>query len=99
MSWAGPTRHVAVDAFDFFISACLSRNFVRFFALHLIPHADWNFRQVIEHIQLSNHQPGDAVNHASVAEQRQIEPPGTAGAAGDRAEIAGARWEGLYLRA
>src|SRR5712664_3362272 len=58
MSWAGTPRHVAVDAFDFFITARLSRHFVRFFAVHLIPHADWNLLQMVEHIQLSNHQPG-----------------------------------------
>src|SRR5450759_5404064 len=66
LRWAGPAGHIAVDTLDLFITACLRRNFVRFLAVHLIPHADWNLRQVVEHIQLSNHQPGDTVNHASV---------------------------------
>jgi hypothetical protein len=31
---------------------------------------------MVEHIQLGNHQPRNSINHASVAEQRQIEPCG-----------------------
>src|SRR5216684_7263942 len=33
LSWACPARHIAIDAFDLFISACLSRDFVRFLAV------------------------------------------------------------------
>src|SRR6266849_4911013 len=95
---AGPARHVAVDAFDLFIAACLSRYFVCFLAVHLIPYANRNLRQVVEHIQLSNHQPGDAVNHASVAEQRQIKPARAAGTSGDGAEFVAALAQVFSLR-
>src|SRR5258708_10105615 len=90
MSWASPPGYVAVDPSDFFITERLSRHSVRFLDVHHIPHADWNLLQVVEHIQLSNHQPGDAVNHASVAKERQIEPAGTPGTSCDGAEFVAA---------
>src|SRR5207245_6498086 len=44
-----------------------------------------DFRKFIPHIQLRDHEPCDAVNHACVAEKWQIEPAAATRAASDSA--------------
>src|ERR1700733_6873983 len=82
-----PARHLAIDAFNLFVAACLRRHLVGFFSVDLISHAHWNLSQMVEHIKLGNHPPGNAINHASVTELRQIEPPGAARPPGNGAEF------------
>src|SRR5260370_233787 len=52
-----------------------------------VGHADWDFLQLVEHVELSNDQGIDAVEHAGIARQRDIEPAATARAAGHGAEF------------
>jgi hypothetical protein len=81
-----PAGEILIDALDFFVAAGgLGGSFVRLLAVDFVAHADWNLRQFVEHIELGDHQPGDAVDHAGVAQERQVEPAGAAGTSGDRA--------------
>src|ERR1700683_3132133 len=71
-----PPGHSVINTLQLVITTGLRRDFHALLSVDQIAHTDWNLSQFIEHIQLGDHQPGDAVNHASVAQQRQVEPAG-----------------------
>src|SRR6202451_3604506 len=76
-----PSRHLAVETLNLVVVAGLRRNLLRFLAVDLVPDAQRNFREFVQHVQLRHHQPGNAIYHASVTQQWQVQPssaPGTA---------------------
>src|SRR6516165_289107 len=87
LSGSPPARQVAIHTLEFLPATVLRRNFVGRLAVDFVTHADRNLWQFIEHVELGNHQPGDAVNHASVTKKWQIHPAAAAWTAGDSAEF------------
>src|SRR5579863_1152164 len=69
-----PARQLLVNAFDLVVSTGMRGSLVCLLAVNLVADADRNFGQLVEHVELGDDQPRSAVDHAGVAEQRQIEP-------------------------
>ena len=66
-------------------------DFVGDLAVDLVADADRNLVQLVENVELGDHQPLGAVHLVGVAQQRNIEPAAAAGASGDGAVLVAAR--------
>src|SRR5580704_4637427 len=80
-----PARQLLVNALDLLVSTGVRGSFVGLFAVDFVAHTDGNLRQLVEHVEFGDDQPRSAVDHAGVAQQRQIEPAGAPRTSGDRA--------------
>ena len=92
-----PAGQIFVHALDLVVAAGLRGNLGGELAVDAVADADGNLRQFIEHVQLGHDQPGDAVDHHRVAQQRKIEPAAAAGTSGDRAVFIAAGAEVVHL--
>src|SRR5207302_5368443 len=67
--------------------------------VNLVPHTSRNFDKLIENVQLGDDEPGNAVDHHSVTQQRQVKPPAAAWTSSNRAKLVATLTEFIAHRA
>src|SRR5581483_563571 len=83
---------------DLVEAAALCGNFGGFAAVDFVAGGDGDFVEFVEDIELGDAEPLGAIDHVGVAEEREVEPAGAAGASGDGAEFVAALADGIAER-